>query len=397
MRIAIDYTSAVRQSAGIGRYTRDLVSAVTRLDQRNQYVLLVAGGGSQPPSLFPTAANVAYRQVPASDRALAILWHRLRLPLFADAWAGGADVFHSPDFTLPPLWRARGILTVHDLTFMHYPEYAQPGLVTYLNAAVPRSIRTARLVLADSESTKRDILDLLGTPPGKVRVAYAGVGPEFAPVSDAGVLNEVRARYGLAWPFVLSVGTLEPRKNHLRLIRSFAQILPAYPDLRLVLVGGKGWLYQDVKAEVARLALRERVVFPGFVTDADLPALYSLASVFAYPSLYEGFGLPVLEAMACGTPVVCSNASSLPEVAGDAALLVDPTDGGALARALDQALTDQPMRQVLRTRGQAQAARFTWSDAAGTLLDAYHEAATLSQDTAMAGGRAANGRTGDAP
>ena len=378
MRIAIDYTSAVRQAAGIGRYTRGLVSAATQLDQGNQYVLLVAGGGSQPPSPFPIAANVTYRPIPASDRALAILWHRLQLPLFADAWAGGADIFHSPDFTLPPLWRAKGILTVHDLTFMHYPSCAPPGLVAYLNSAVPRSVRRARLILADSESTKRDIVELLGTPPSKVRVVYAGVGPEFKPVTQVDVLAGVRARYSLAWPFVLNVGTLEPRKNHLRLIRSFAQLLPHHPDLRLVLVGGKGWLYEDVQAEVARLNLEDRVVFPGFVADADLPALYSLASVFAYPSLYEGFGLPVLEAMACGTPVVCSNASSLPEVAGDAALLVDPTDVDALARALDQALNDQPLRQAMRIRGQSQAARFTWSAAARTLLDAYHEAATLN-------------------
>ncbi len=378
MRIAIDYTSAVRQAAGIGRYTRGLVAAAIQLDQVNQYVLLVAGGSPQPPMPFPVAANVTYRPIPASDRALAILWHRLRLPLFADAWAGGADIFHSPDFTLPPLWRARGILTVHDLTFMHYPDCAPPGLVSYLKSAVPRSVRRARLILADSESTKRDIVELLGTPPNKVRVVYAGVGPEFAPVTQEDILAGVRTRYNLTWPFVLNVGTLEPRKNHLRLIRSFAQLLPHHPDLRLVLVGGKGWLYEDVQAEVARLKLQGRVVFPGFVADADLPALYSLASVFAYPSLYEGFGLPVLEAMACGTPVVCSNASSLPEVAGDAALLVDPTDVEALARALDQGLSDQPMRQAMRTRGQAQAARFTWSAAARTLLDAYHQALTLN-------------------
>jgi glycosyltransferase involved in cell wall biosynthesis len=378
MRIAVDYTSAVRQAAGIGRYTRGLVSAATQLDHENQYVLLVAGGSSKPPQPLSVAANLDWRPIPASDRALAILWHRLRLPLFADVWAGGADLFHSPDFTLPPLWRAKGILTVHDLTFMHYPECAPPGLVTFLRAAVPRSIRRARLVLADSESTKRDILDLLGIRPEKIRVVYAGVGPEFRPIDDPQILTDARERHGLAWPFMLNVGTLEPRKNHVRLIQSFARLLPRHPDLRLVLVGGKGWLYGDVQAELARLKLQDRVVFPGFVADADLPAVYSLASVFAYPSLYEGFGLPVLEAMACGTPVVCSNVSSLPEVAGDAALQVDPMDVEALALAIDQALTNETMRQALRRQGLAQAARFTWPAAARTLLEAYQAAATLT-------------------
>jgi glycosyltransferase involved in cell wall biosynthesis len=378
MRIAIDYTSAVRQAAGIGRYTRGLISAAIQLDPENHYFLLVAGGSSQPPAPSPIAANVVYRRIPASDRALAVLWHRLRLPLFADVWAGGADLFHSPDFTLPPLLRARGILTVHDLSFLHYPECAPPGLLAYLKAVVPRSVHNARLVLADSESTRRDIVELLGTRPEKVRVVYAGVGPEFKPVFDPPLLAEARARYGLAWPFVLNVGTLEPRKNHVRLIRGFAQLLPRNPDLRLVLVGGKGWLYEDVYAEVSRLNLQDRVIFPGFVTDADLPALYSLASIFAYPSLYEGFGLPVLEAMACGTPVVCSSASSLPEVAGDAALLADPTDVDALTHALDEALTNDPLRAELRRRGAAQAARFTWPAAARTLLDAYQAAAILN-------------------
>jgi glycosyltransferase involved in cell wall biosynthesis len=376
MRIAIDYTSAVRQGAGIGRYTRGLISALATLDGRNRYTLLVAGGGSHRPASMPSEPNFAYRQLPGTDRALAILWHRFLLPLYADVWAGGADLFHSPDFALPPLLRAVGLVTVHDLSYMHYPEHAQPGLMRYLGKAVPRSVRRARLVLADSGSTRDDIISFLGTKPDRIRVVYAGVGREFHPVTEPGVLARVRGQYGLEWPFVLNVGTLEPRKNHLRLLEAFSLLTEAHADLHLMLVGGKGWLYDDVHAAVDRLGLRDRVVFPGFVRDEDLPSLYTMAAAFAYPSLYEGFGLPVLEALACGTPTVCSDSSSLPEVAGDAALLVHPNDVDGLARALTRILSDETLRGQLRGRGLLQAARFTWEAAAASLMACYHEAAT---------------------
>ena len=390
VRIAIDYTAAVGQGAGIGRYTRGLVGALADLDQQNRYTLLIAGGVPRGRALPSLSERFSYRTIPFSDRLLTILWHRLRLPLYADLWAGGADLFHMPDFALPPLRSARGLVTVHDLTFMHYPECAPPRLVSYLNKVVPRSVRRARLVLADSTSTKQDLVTLLNVPADKIRVVYAGVGPEFHRIADEAALAAARARYGLDLPFILTLGTLEPRKNHLRLLEAFARVRrgtndssPAAGahdlqspvcDLRLVIAGGKGWLYDEVLAAVQRLGLQDRVVFPGFVADADLPALYSLAAAFAYPSLYEGFGLPVLEALACGTPVVCSNASSLPEVAGDAALLVDPLSVDNLTAALQRILNDAPLRQELAARGPRQAARFTWSAAAESLLAAYREA-----------------------
>jgi glycosyltransferase involved in cell wall biosynthesis len=293
--------------------------------------------------------------------------------LWADVLAGGADIFHSPDFTLPPLLRARSVLTVHDLTFLHYPEHAPRGLVDYLSQVVPRSVRRANVVVADSESTRRDLIERWGTAPEKVRVVYAGVSADFSPVADPAKRAEVCSRYGIRAPFILTVGTLQPRKNHLRLVQAFSrlQMGGAHPDLTLAIAGGSGWQYDQVRAEVARLGPTERVRFAGFVQDADLPALYSSASVLAFPSLYEGFGLPVLEAMACGTPVVCSSASSLPEVAGDAALMVDPADTQALADAIDRALSDTGLREGMSRRGLAQAARFTWAAAAGSLLDAY--------------------------
>jgi glycosyltransferase involved in cell wall biosynthesis len=266
---------------------------------------------------------------------------------------------------------------VHDLTFMRYPEHAPPGLVSYLNEAVPRSVRRARLILADSESTRRDLIEMLQTPPDKVRVVYAGVGSEFRPVTDVVALAAVKTRYQLAQPFILTVGTLQPRKNHLRLVQAFSRVAAAHRDVRLVIAGGKGWSYDETAAEIARLNLGDRVIFPGFVSEEDLAAVYSLARALAFPSLYEGFGLPVLEAMACGTPVVCANASSLPEVAGDAAVLVDPLDVDGLAEALERVLDDDVLRQELIRRGHERAARFTWAAAANALLAAYCEAVRL--------------------
>lgn len=378
MRIVIDYTAAVRQRAGVGRYTRGLVQALLRLDRTNQYTLFIAAGGLKGINFALRDQNLTPPEVhafPLSDRLLTILWHRLRLPLYADVLAGGADLFHSPDFTLPPLRSARGIVTVHDLTFKHYPECAPRNLVRYLNRVVPLAVRRAHLILADSENTKDDLARLLDVPPQKIRVVYAGVGPEFRPVDDASRLADVRARYGLTFPFLLSVGTLEPRKNYTRLLHAFARsgVYRAQPELRLVIVGRKGWLYQEIFETVQRLRLADRVIFPGFIADADLPALYTQAVAFVYPSLYEGFGLPVLEAMACGTPVVCSMASSLPEVAGEAALLVDPLNVDDLAQALERAVTDAALRSELRERGLRQAARFTWEAAARQLLAAYRE------------------------
>ncbi len=375
MRIAIDYTSAVRQRGGIGRYTRELVQALAALDQANAYVLLVQ---DRPGRAEAPATNFRVRATGLSEPWLTRLWQRLRLPLPVEVFTGPVDIFHSPDFVLPPTRRGtRTLLTVHDLSFIRDPDSASPALRAYLERVVPRSVARADHILADSAATRQDLLTLYGVPAEKVSVLYSGVNAAFRPVHDAALLAGVCARYGLRRPYILSLGTLQPRKNYIRLIRAFARACqsPALRDTQLVIAGGVGWLYEAIFAEVDRLGLRERVLFPGFVADADLPALYSAAALFVYPSLYEGFGLPVLEAMACGTPAVVSNASSLPEVAGDAALLVDPHDEAGLAQALEQALTDEGLRARLAARGLEQARRFTWAAAAGQLLRLYHRLA----------------------
>jgi glycosyltransferase involved in cell wall biosynthesis len=325
LRIGIDYTAAVRQGAGIGRYARELVRALEALDQGHDYVLFAAMGGQRPADMtWPPGFQM--RSVPLSDRTLAILWHRLRLPFWVELATGPVDIFHSPDFVLPPVRRAKTLVTVHDLSFIRYPQCADANLRAYLNKVVPRSVHRADGVLADSQSTKEDLVALLGVEPARIEVVYPGVEERFRPIEDQALLEKVRARYGLPPHFILGLGTLQPRKNFTRLIEAFADLRSAICDLHLVIVGGKGWLYENIFATVEQLGLDERVIFPGFVADEHLPALYNLADLFIFPSLYEGFGIPPLEALACGTPVITSNASSLPEVVGEAGLMVEATD-----------------------------------------------------------------------
>ncbi len=372
MRIGIDYTAAARQRAGIGRYTRELVTALLALESLHRYVVFAATGGLEVRDwrLEIQRDSVQFRLLPLSDDWLARLWHRLRLPIPVETITGPLDIFYSPDFALPPTRHGtRTLLTVHDLSFLHYPDHFVPKLVRYLSQVVPRSIARAGLVLADSEATRADLINHLDAPPEKVEVLYSGVNPRFCPQPEPGEAEHIRARYSLdGRPYLLSVGTVQPRKNYVRLIRAFSQ-LTNQPTLQLLIAGGRGWLYQDILAKAEKYPDHVRVL--GFVDDADLPALYRHASLFAFPSLYEGFGLPVLEAMACGVPVVCSNASSLPEVAGDAALLVDPLDTGGLAEALARVLEDTDLRREMIAKGLAQAARFTWEQAARQLLAAF--------------------------
>jgi len=379
MRIGIDYTAAARQRAGIGRYTRELVSALLALDRGadspHQYAIFAATGGLRSETWnLESHPHVRVRTIPLTDDWLARLWHRLRLPIPIEIVTGPLDLFYSPDFVLPPTRRiTRTLLTVHDLSFLHYPEAFVPALRRYLERFVPRSIARADLVLADSAYTRSDIVSILGVSSEKVQVLYSGVPAGFWPEPESGEREWLQARYDIgAQPYVLSVGTLQPRKNYVRLIRAFANLKsqtlgPETPQL--VIAGGRGWLYEDIFAEAEKHGQSVRIL--GFVDEVDLPALYRNAALFVFPSLYEGFGLPVLEAMSCGVPVVCSNASSLPEVAGDAAWLVDPFDIKGLAGAMGHVLEDADLRRAMVVRGMAQAARFTWEQAARQLLDVF--------------------------
>lgn len=378
MIIGIDYTAAAWQGAGIGRYTRELVRAAAAMGGPFQYVLFYAAGGSidtspyrteirQLCTIFPHIRSVP---LPFSPRLLTILWQRLRLPLRVEYFTGPLDIVHAPDFVLPPTG-SRSLLTVHDLTFLVHPKCFEPALATYLARVVPRSLQRAHLVLTDSVATRNDLTRLLNIPAERSVVLYPGVSPRFHPLPSV-LLEPVRQRLHLPESFLLFVGTLEPRKNLVRLLHAFKGIMSTDADvcsnLHLVIAGRKGWLYEDIFRSVDQLNLESRVRFLDFVEDKDLPALYNLARVLVYPSLYEGFGLPVAEAMACGTPVVTTQVASVPEIVGRAGILVNPNDSDALASGMMQALQDPA---PLRAAGPKQVRRFVWEQSARTLLACY--------------------------
>jgi glycosyltransferase involved in cell wall biosynthesis len=404
IRVGIDYTPAIWQGAGIGRYTRELVRAVIEQGGEFHYMLFYAAGGVERENpyladldrLRAAHPNVRAAPIPLSPRRLTQLWQRLRAPLPVELFTGPLDLLHAPDFVLPPT-RARTILTIHDLSFLVHPECAVPSMVRYLSDAVPRSLRRADAVLADSQATRRDLARLLGYDSARVTVVYPGVSPRFRPLPPAEV-EPVRVRLGLPERFVLFVSTLEPRKNLVRLIEAFAQVAgrrsqvagssdAATCDWQLVMAGRRGWLYEEVFAAIERLGLGEQVRLLDFVDDNDLPALYNLAWAFAYPSIYEGFGLPALEALACGIPVVTADNSSLPEVVGDlasgsgepAAVLVPAGDVAELAVALERVVYDEALRARLCEAGPARARQFTWERAAQQVLACYRQTAATNR------------------
>ncbi len=373
MRIALDYTAAIRQGAGIGTYVRNLCAAMLQQDTQTRYTLLTSGR-STTEHPFPEAENVVGRSVLIPDRYLNILWYRWRTPLLpATLFTGPIDIYHGPDFTLPPLSKkVRKIVTIHDLAFLEHPEYAVPSLAAYLNKVVPEAVAAADVVATVSHEVGRTLVKHFQTPLEKLTVIPNGVGAHFRRITDPVLLGATQHKFNLKTPLVLAVGTLEPRKNHIGLIKAFykAQQKKNGPAM-LAIAGGQGWMYDETKQLVSELKLDKKVRFLGRVTDLELVTLYSMADMFAFPSFFEGFGVPPIEAMACGAPVITSNISALPEIAKDAALLVDPYDIDALADALTRLTEDTSLREELRLKGYQRAKQYTWAISARKMLTVY--------------------------
>lgn len=308
-----------------------------------------------------------------------ILWEQTRLA----ARSRQLDLLHGLAFAAPAAAGCPTVITVHDLSFMRFPNAFRPFNRIYLSLFTRLSARRAVRVIAVSESTRQDVIRFCGAPADRVIVVPNGVEAAFCPAAPAEAAR-FRARHGLPDRFILFLGTLEPRKNLARLLDAYAQWRrAARQPVKLVLAGGKGWYYDTIFARVAELGLVDEVIFPGYVPAEELPWWYRAAELFVYPSLFEGFGLPVLEAMACGTPVITARASSLPEVAGDAAVLVDPEQPGELAAAIGQLLDDSTARAALRLAGLARAARFSWAHTAAATIAVYADALAESSRGGM--------------
>lgn len=371
--IAIDYTPAIRQQAGIGRIVRGQVQALVEANPGFDLRLFVVGRVTAEDR---RQAPLPLYTTPLDERTMVRLWHRLNAPLPRVEWFTGGPLalFHATDFVLAPSAARRKLVTVHDLAFLFYPDAAMPSLHRYLNVVVPRSVRRADAIIADSQHTARDLTEQWQIPPQRITVVPGAVDhTHFRPVTDPVQVKAVRERYGIGGgPYILALSRLEPRKNFVRLIDAFAAArATATLPHRLIIGGKQGWLYDSIYARVQELGLQEAVVFPGFVADADLPALYSGAEFFAYPSLYEGFGLPIVEALACGTPVLTADNSCLPEAGGPGALYVKAEETDSIAQGLIRLAGDTSLRATLRAAGLVHASQFTWQRRAQQLLSAY--------------------------
>jgi glycosyltransferase involved in cell wall biosynthesis len=367
-RVALLAYGLDRPLSGIARYTLELACAVSRLSQPPSLVMLTAGSAQG----LPHAQGVTHRSLPASSRLPGLLTlGSVRIPLLARRCA--VDLVHDPTGVAPFLFGAAGartVVTVHDVF-----AWSVPGHSTLLDTCVyrywlPRMLPWVDVVIADSCVSKRDISRYLRVPAQRVTVVYPGVSAACQPVTAVQAAAQVRP-YGLAPGYILYLGSIETRKNVGGLLRSYARLRQMGERRPLVVAGIKRGRAAPVEEVVRRLGLGPHVLLSGYVADEHLPALYSAADLFAFPSLYEGFGLPPLEAMACGTPVVCSNAGSLPEVLGDAALMVDPQDVEGLASAMWNVLNDRELAQELRQRGLDRARRFSWEKAAQETMAVY--------------------------
>ncbi len=301
-------------------------------------------------------------------RLLRIFWEQCLWPL--QAWQRGVDLLHSMAFVTPLLSRQTAVVTIYDLSFIHYPERFPASQRHYLTRMTRHACRRARRIITISQSGRQDVHQLFHVPPDRIDVALPGVDETYRPL-PAQAITTFRRKKGLE-RFILHVGTLQPRKNIPVLLNAFANLPPS--GLKLVLVGGKGWLYEEIFTQVKRLGIEKRVLFTGYVPDGELPLWYNAAELLVFPSVYEGFGMPVVEAMACGTPVIAANASSLPEAVGEAGLLFAPDSPTELAERITAVLQDPALRAKLKKWGLQHARNFSWNRAGRITAGAYRRA-----------------------
>lgn len=364
MRIGIDARISYYSQAGISQYTLQLVRALSKIADKDEFIVFQS---RKDKTVLVDDARFKRRQLwtPSHHR-----FEQLSLPLEI-AWAD-LQLLHSPDF-IPPFRRnCKSIITIHDLAFLQFPNLLTRESARYYGQIDEATHHTDHII-AVSESTKQDIVQLLGVPERQVTVIYNAANPLFKPVERIDAVEWIRNRYHILQDFILFVGTIEPKKNLPMLLKAFRQLLDTYHvKVKLVAAGAKGWLFEDVFETVRALNLEDDVIFVGRVSNEELLQLYNAATVLVHPALYEGFGITPLEAMASGTPVIASKVSSLPEVVGDAGLLVDPKDAEGLAVAMWRVLTNVELQDELSAKGLVRASNFCWEKTAEQTLALYH-------------------------
>ena len=365
MHIGIDCRLPFYQMGGISRYTIHLIQALAEIDLENRYTIFHSRKDGR--SYLPFSPNFQRRNLwtPAHQR-----WER---PLLAaELGRNQLDVFHSPDFIPPAGGAKRTIITVHDLNFIFYPEFLTAESLRYYRDQIGWAVAKADHISVDSEATRQDVIERLHVSPEKISTIHLAANPLYERPFSQTDINATLSQHNLPRGFVLAVGTLEPRKNLPMLIRAYEQMVAETAvDVPLILVGGKGWIYDEIFATIDELGLRDSVRHLSGIFDEQLAHLYHAAGVLVTPSKYEGFGLPALEAMHCDCPVIVSNTGSLPEVAGEAGILLDPDDESAWAEAMARVLTDSAQRDEMVENGRLQATHFTWRKTAEMTLEIY--------------------------
>lgn len=388
MKIAFDYSSILTERTGVGQYTVKLLEALLKMDRENSYVPYVLYSltnyllhpGLRKKIQPPPGACLEFVSVPVPFQVL----RYLQIPGFRgminEYMLGGlaADIIHSNTFCVPRIRdkKKRVVVTVYDTSVVTNPECHKKLNIVHCTSGIKEAVQYADRIIAISEHTKRDIIKYFNAPEELITVTHLAAGPEYREVKDAAAIRQAKNKYSLPENYILFVGSLEPRKNIKGLLKAYS-IIPAgmRKAFPLVIAGAKGWLNSDIPPLLASLGIKESVRFTGYIDSADISALYSGAVLFVYPSLYEGFGLPILEAMSCGTPVVTSNTSSMPEVAGDAALLVDPLNAEELAFGMETVLEKESLRVEMKKKGLARAASFSWDRCAKETVEVYRKVA----------------------
>ena len=376
LHIAIDAHSVGTGLAGNESYITHLIEALAELDEVNRYTLYVTR--REAVERFRNRwPHVSVRQTLPHTPLV-----RIPLTLSQELRRRPVDLLHV-QYTAPPFAPCPVVATIHDLSFEHLPQTFKRRSRVQLRLTVRRTARGAARVLAPSEHTRRDLVETYGLDAGRVSVTPLAAPAHFAPVEDEREVARVRRLYRIEGDYILAVGSIQPRKNLALLIAAYADLRRARPQAnlpKLALVGKKAWLYDETLRAIEEHGLGDLTVLTGYVSEADLPALYTGALCFVYPSYFEGFGLPPLEAMKCGAPVIAGNRTSLPEVVHDAGLLVDPFDKEALAAALVRLIDDPDLRARLRVKGRERASHFSWHKTARLTIEAYRQAGARRKD-----------------